>query len=52
MVGVCVNQCQSIQNKGHMHIPMLSYDKASYASNGLVVGDAKLLLCTEGLHGL
>ena len=50
----CVN-FQSVpkhSKKGHIHISMLSYNKASYAANGLFVGDAKLLLCTEGFHGL
>ena len=30
---------------------MLSDDKSSYAANGLFVGDAKLLLATEGFGG-
>ena len=51
----CVN-FQSVpthsKKRGQLHISMLSYDKAAYAANGLFVGDAKLLLCTEGFHGL
>ena len=35
-----------------MHISMLSYDKASYAGNGLFLADAKVLLQQEGFHGL
>ena len=38
--------------KGTMHISMLSYDKPSYAANGLFLGDAKLVLDAEGFHGL
>ena len=38
--------------KGTLHISMLSYDKSSYAAHGLFVGDAKLLLATEGFGGL
>jgi hypothetical protein len=38
--------------KGSIHISMLSYEKASYAANGMFVHDARLLLLTEGFAGL
>ena len=38
--------------KGTLHISMLSYRPCSYAANGMFVGDAKLLLETEGFGGL
>ena len=47
----CPISATAVKNR-HIHISMLSYDNPSYAANGLFVGDAKLLLCTEGFHGL
>ena len=41
-----------LEKKGTLHISMLSYRPCSYAANGMFVGDAKLLLETEGFAGL
>ena len=30
----------------------MAYDKTSYAANGLFMGDTKLVLSTQGFHGL
>ena len=42
----------TVLEKGTLHISMLSYRPCSYAANGMFVGDAKLLLQTEGFAGL
>ena len=44
----CVNfqAVPKCSKKGTLHISMLSYRPASYAANGMFVGDAKLLLGT------
>ena len=50
----CVNfqAVPKCSKKGTLHISMLSYRPWSYAGNGMFVGDAKLLLETEGFAGL
>ena len=50
----CVNfqAVPKCSKKGTLHISMLSYRPCSYAANGMFVGDAKLLLETEGFAGL
>ena len=50
----CVNfqAVPKCTKKGTLHISMLSYRPGSYAGNGMFVGDAKLLLETEGFAGL
>ena len=41
-----------VSKKGNMHISMLSFEKAAYTANGMYLSDAKMLLATEGFHGL
>ena len=50
----CVNfqAVPKCTKKGTLHISMLSYRPGSYAGNGMFVGDAKLLLETQGFAGL
>ena len=50
----CVNfqAVPKCSKKGTLHISMLSYRPCSYAANGMFVGDAKLLLESEGFAGL
>ena len=53
MVAMCeFPSSAKVLEKGTLHISMLSYRPSSYAANGMFVGDAKLLLETEGLAGL
>jgi len=38
--------------RGTIHISMLSFDKGSYAANGMFLNDASLLLRAQGMGGL
>ena len=42
----------SSSRKGKLHISMLSFHESSYAANGLYLGDAKMLLSSQGFMGL
>ena len=50
----CVNfqAVPKCSKKGTLHISMLSYRPCSYAANGMFVGDAKVLLESEGFASL
>ena len=41
-----------VNEKGRLHISMLSYQPFSYAANDMFVADAKLLLEKDGFRGL